>query len=595
MTENESIQKKKITLSDLKLLFSLWPYIRPYLLWLLLSILILFFATGVDLLIPYLTKIAIDSFIVGNKPAMFLSLPIQSFFELGIVFIIVLILFFLTDSFQSILMERTGQKIILNLRTSMFRHMVHLPVSFFDTNSSGRLVSRVANDIENMNEMFSSMLIFIFKDIVIMTFVVVILFSMDIKLAFMTSLVVPVVIFSIIFFSKISRKAFREIRSKIAEINHTFSETIAGINIIQTMADKNHVISRFKKLNYENFKAGIFQIKIFGIFMPFVEFLNILSLAIIISYGGMRVFEKDITIGLLIAFISYMKMFFRPIRDLSEKFNLLQNALASSERIISILKIEESNENDFSKQKIDKIYSLEFKNVFFAYNKPEYILRDISFSVNRGETIGIAGHTGAGKSSIINLLSGFYQNQTGKILINKRDYKDYSSKDLRKKISVVMQDPILFSGTIRENIVPPDFKISDEKIKEILLKANCNFIFKHEEGLDFILAENGNPLSSGEKQLLCIARAFIFDPDLIVFDEATSYVDSQSEYIVHETMQKLMKEKTSILIAHRLSTLAHADRIIVLKYGQIIESGTNQELLNQKGEFYKLKMLETKL
>lgn len=589
---------KKFKFEDFKMFMGLWPYIKPYSGLLIFSVVLIFIIIGVDLTLPYLTKKAIDGFIITENlipHTDILGFRIESYPLLALIFVSAIIFIFLIDFFQSIFMEYTGQKIILNLRTGMFKHMVSLPVSFYDQNTSGRLVSRVTNDIENMNEMFSSVLVFVFHDVILMASIVGIMFFYDVKFTLVTIVVVPFVVVLVLVFSKMSRYAFGVIRETIAEINHSFSESISGIKVIHTSGNIEDVRAKFNTANQENFKAGMLVIKVFGTFMPVIEFLNLVCLCIIILYGGVRVMDGEITIGVLVAFISYMKMFFRPVRDLSEKFNQMQNAFASSERIIKIL--NESREKFDENSNLsgpDSIDEIEFANINFEYKKDEPVLKNLSFKLKKGESLGIAGHTGAGKSSIINLLSGFYTYESGSILINKNDYKSYKIENIRKKTALVMQDPILFAGTIRENLLPGGLKRDDDSLKKALMDANCDFLFNGKNnGLDTIVREGGRPFSSGEKQLICIARAFAFDPELIIFDEATSFIDSESEFKVHTAMKNLMKNRTSILIAHRLSTIREADKIILIKKGEVIESGNHEDLMKIKGEYYSLVQHET--
>ena len=385
------------------------------------------------------------------------------------------------------------------------------------------------------------------------------------------------------------RKTFRTIRQKIGEINHSFSEAVTGIKIIQTTSSQSTFMRRFETLNFEHFTAALFQIKIFSIFMPFIGFLGIVSTAMIIWSGSFAVVEKSMTIGELIAFFTYMKLFFRPLRDLSEKFNFLQSALASAERIVTILNHDKASLRTGKKENhIDKIHSLEFDKTDFSYTKNEKVLNNISFSLKRGKSIGIVGETGSGKSSIINLITGFYQLDKGNILINNLDHSSINIKEIRDKIALVMQDPFLISGRIRDNIQPSKLDMKTEALEKALYDANCDFLFNKFSGLDTLIQEGGRPLSSGEKQLVCIARAFAFNPDLIIFDEATSYMDSQSEQKVHNAMKKLMRGRLAIIIAHRLSTVKNCDTIILLRDGTIKERGSHQELVKLKGEYYHL-------
>ncbi|MBW2654240.1 MAG: ABC transporter ATP-binding protein [Deltaproteobacteria bacterium] len=592
MTPDNSLQEKESKLADLKVAKELWPFIKPYLWMLILSTLLIFIATFLELLMPLFIQNAFDGFIVPVGPENgihFFGFGIDSFQTFCLLFFVFILTLFLIDFFQTLFMEYTGQKIILNLRCSLFAHMTFLPVAFYDKNSSGRLVSRVAGDVENMNEMFTSILLFIFKDILLMIGILIILFTIDIKLSFYLSLLVPVIVISIGVFSKILRKTFRTIRQKIAEINHSFSEAISGIKIIQTTSSRNTFMQRFVTLNFEHFTATLFQIKIFSIFMPFIGFLGVLSVAIILWTGSFEIIEKSLTLGELVAFLTYMKLFFRPLRELSEKFNLLQSALASAERIISILNNDKAKQRISKKRHyIDKITTLVFDQINFSYEKNKPVLTDISFCLQEGRSIGIVGQTGSGKSSLINLITGFYQPNDGNIFINDINQASVNIKDIRDKTALVMQDPLLFSGSIRENIKPSGRDLDALRLEKALHNANCDFLFKKFSGLDTIIEEGGRPLSSGEKQLVCIARAFAFNPDLIIFDEATSYMDSQSEQKVHDAMKKLMKGRLSIIIAHRLSTVKECDTILLLRDGTIREQGSHHELVELKGEYYYL-------
>ncbi len=590
--KKKAVEEKEISLGNLTIARALWPFIRPYSWMLILTTLLVFMVTFFELLMPLLTQRAFDGFILPVDAETGVNIggvEITSFRGFCLFFAGVTAIAFAFDFCQSLFMEYTGQKIILKLRCALFSHMTFLPVSYFDKNSSGRLVSRVAGDIENMNEMFTSILVFIFKDLVLMIGILGVMFSINAGLAFYLSLIVPIIMVSIKGFSKVLRNAFRTIRQKIAEINHSFSEGITGIKIIQTTASKNRFIKRFKQLNQEHFTAAMFQIKIFAVFMPFIGFLGVISIAIILWAGSFSVMDQTLTLGELVAFLTYMKLFFRPLRELSEKFNLLQNALASAERIVIVMQIPKARERDTqTRTPLGKIDRIKFENVNFAYIRKKPVLKEISFTLDKGKSIGIAGQTGSGKSSIINLLTGFYRANSGNILINGLAHNSMDIKDIRARTALVMQDPILFSGTIRENIKPQKNLQEDAGLEAALEKANCSFLFEKFAGLDTRVREGGQPLSSGEKQLVCIARAFAFDPDLIIFDEATSYMDSQSEQKVHDAMKKLMKGRLSIIIAHRLSTIRECDTIILLRDGEIREQGSHSELVALQGEYHHL-------
>jgi ATP-binding cassette subfamily B protein len=596
------VEEKEITLNNITLLKALWPFIRPYAWMLCLATLLVFAATFFELIMPLLTQKAFDGFIlpVGSETGIHLAgIKITSFTRFCLIFAAITCTAFVIDFCQSIFMEYTGQKIILRLRTALFAHMTELPVSYYDKNSSGRLVSRVAGDIENMNEMFTSVLVFIFKDLALLIGILVVMFFLNARMAATISLVVPVIIISVLVFSKILRNAFRTIRQKIAEINHSFSEGITGVKIIQTTSSKDRFVERFKQLNQAHFTAAMFQIKIFAMFMPFIGFLSVISIALILWTGSFAVIDHTLTLGQLVAFLSYIKLFFRPLRDLSEKFNLLQNALASAERIILVLQQPKAKKRTTkTRSPLKKIDKIKFETINFSYTPKEPVLKRINFSLEKGKSIGIVGQTGSGKSSIINLLTGFYQPDSGQILINGIPHNSMDIKDIRSRTALVMQDPILFSGTVRENITPraalsydmvPDDMVPEDMVLESALKkANCHFLFEKFAGLDTQIREGGRPLSSGEKQLVCIARAFAFDPDLIIFDEATSYMDSQSEQRVHDAMKKLMAGRLSIIIAHRLSTIRDCDQILLLREGEIREQGSHRQLVDLKGEYHHL-------
>ena len=570
---------------------------------LLFSTFLVFLGICFEVSLPLLTQKAIDGFILPQTEALGVWLPgfsgiferlfpsiwIDSFTTFGLIYLGMIVTGFLVEFCQTLFMEYTGQKIILNLRCTLFSHMTGLPVSYYDENASGRLVARVAGDIENMNEMFTSVLIFIFKDLVLMAAILGVLFAMNPMLAAWQAALVPVIFIGIAVFSRLVRGAFRTIRQKIGEINHSFSEGITGIKIIQTTTSRGRFTDRFQKLNFEHFKATMFQIRIFGIFMPFIGFVGTVSVALVIWHGSAAVMDQTLSLGELVAFLSYMKLFFRPLRELSEKFNLLQNALASAERITTVLTREAASPTQATDTPaLGNIRHLAVSHVDFSYDGETPVLKEISFDLTPGQSIGIAGPTGSGKTSVINLITGFYPPASGEITFNGIPMDRFPIREIRNRTALVMQDPILFSGTIRDNIRPKGSTIDDEALTTALTRANCGFLFDKFQGLDTEIMEGGRPLSAGEKQLVCIARAFAFNPDLIIFDEATSYMDSQSEQAVHQAMKRLMQGRLSILIAHRLSTIRHCDRILLLRDGRIRESGTHEELATQKGEYFHL-------
>lgn len=590
-------QEQEVKLDSIRLIKGIWPFIRPCFWMLAACCAVSGVITALDLLVPWLTRMAIDGFILPVDPGtgvVFLGFSITRFRVFALIYLSVLILTLVIDFFQTMALEYTGQKIIFNLRCTLFSHMTGLDVPFFDENTSGRLVSRVAGDVENMNDMFSTILVFIFKDLVLMAGILAVMFSMNSRLAAYTVLIVPAIVISISVSSLFIRRAFRTIRQKLGEINHMFTETLGGIKVIQTLRCEPFFDTRFRELNQEHFRASLYQIRAFAVFMPLISFLGVLGVAIVIYGGSLEVVARRLTIGEIVAFLFYVKLFFRPLRELSEKFSLLQNALASGERIVSILErppapARRSREYPPGRPPaLSPIRSVAFERVCFSYEPDRPVLQDLSFTIRSGQSIGIVGRTGAGKSTIINLINGFYSPDSGRILINGIDQGTYAIRDIRERTAMVMQDPILFSGTIRENLAPESARIPDDRFKHALIQANCAFLFENRQGLDTVLYERGNPLSSGEKQLVCIARAFARNPDLIIFDEATSYMDSATEITIHDALAKLMENRTAVIIAHRLSTVRNCDCIYLIRDGRIRESGTHLELTNRKGEYYHL-------
>jgi ATP-binding cassette subfamily B multidrug efflux pump len=643
---------------DLKLLRRLYPFTRPYR-WLLVgSIGLVIFITLLDLALPYVTKIAIDRYIVPRQTAAGTSssgstqskiryLGLQSddpaimavvrkypqdfkiegsrvriaYDDLGhlnredlavlrkgdltgigwatLVFLALVLFDFVFNFVQVQIMEYTGQLIMHDLRVRVFDHIQSLSLSFFTRNPVGRLVTRVCNDVQNMYELFTSVISFVFTDLFLLAGIAVMLLGLNWKVALVSFTVIPLVALASMNFSSRAREVFRILRIKIAEINTRFGESIGGIDVIQLYGQEDANYRAFEGLNHENYLAGMQQIHIMAVFLPVVEILGTWALAIVIVYGGSQVIGGGLSLGALVAVMSYLKMFFRPIRDLAEKYNLLQNAMASAERIFLIL----DTRNDVPDplpvpaarpERLHRLEELTLDHVSFQYLPGEPVLRNICLTVQAGETVAVVGPTGSGKTSLIGLMMRFYDPTGGRVLINGQDIRKFRASSVRSKMALVMQDPFLFSGTVRDNIFQGRTDLSEEEIQRILWASNCASLVEHlPMGLDTLLSEGGSSLSSGERQLISIARAFAQGPQLILFDEATSYVDSQTETKIQEALSQLMQQRTTLMVAHRLSTVRQADRIIVLHRGQIIETGTHSELLARKGFYYRLHTVQS--
>lgn len=651
---------------DIKLLRRLYPYARSYKLLLCLSIVFIVVITLLDLSLPYLTKIAIDRYIVPQaEPVQGIGRDVtdsnvrylradltdakveaivqkyadifkryESFAlvklddleqlekkELAVLrrndlagvsmiaayFLVIVLVTFVLNFVQVMVMEYTGQMIMHDLRVRLFEHIQSLSVAFFTHNPVGRLVTRVTNDIQNMHELFTSVIVFVFKDLFLLLGITVVLLGINWQLALISFMVLPVVLLASIHFAGQAREAFRVLRIKVAEINTKFSETIGGIKVIQLFLQEKGNYRDFSKLNHENYLAGMQQVHVFAVFMPVIELLGAVTIAIVIYYGGGRVLTGSISLGALVAFISYMRMFFRPIRDIAEKYNIMQNAMASAERIFLILDsterlpqpvlaVEGVSTSGLKTQTVasapDNITQIALKDVSLAYIEGETVLKRVSFRVSAGETVALVGPTGSGKTSIINLITRFYDPTSGQVLVNGIDIKNIHTSALREKMALVMQDPFLFSETIRDNITLGKDGVLEKKIQQLVEDSNCKILIDRlPRGLDTVLAEGGMSISSGERQLISIARALARNPDLIILDEATSYIDSSTELKIQEALFNLMANRTSIIVAHRLSTARGADRIIVLNRGRIIETGTHNELMQRQGFYFRLYQL----
>lgn len=573
---------------DASLMRRLLKYVKPYRKYVVAAILLNIVVAALGPVRPYLTKIAVDDHIANSD---YDGLIVVTALLLGSLLFQSVIQYFLTYYTQYL-----GQRTILDLRKELFTHVQKLAAKFFDKTPIGRLVTRVTNDVESLNELFSSGIVMVFSDVFIIFWILGFMFFLDWQLSLVTLAVLPVLIYGTFLFRKKVRETYRDVRRHLARLNSYMQEHVTGISVVQIFNKEEDELKKFSSINHDHKEANIKSIFYYAVFFPAVEFLSSIAIGLIIWYGGGQVVQQHLTLGILFAFIQYTEMFFRPIRDLSEKYNIMQTAMASSERIFKLLDDKTIIKNPEQPVDLKSVKgAIDFKNVWFAYNDEEYVLKDISFSINPGETVAIVGATGAGKSSIINILTRFYDINKGSILVDGIDIRSFDKNKLRKYISIVLQDVFLFSGSIKSNIGLNDGNISDAQIRNAAVYVGADkFISQLQNGYDAEVKERGATLSVGQKQLISFARALAYDPRILILDEATSSVDTETEIVIQEAIEKLLKGRTAIVIAHRLSTVQNADKIIVLHKGEIKEVGAHQELLAKKGIYFKLYQLQYK-
>jgi len=518
---------------------------------------------------------------------------IEGVLHLALLIVFILAIHFGLNFVQVYAMEVAGQKMMHDLRMKAFSHLQNLSVSFFDRSPVGRLVTRLTNDIQNVHEMFTSVLINLFRDVILLIGIVIILLHLHREMALISFSVIPLIFVTTLFFSRRARDAFREIRFKISQMNSFLQENFAGIQVVQLFRKEEENGKRFQKINEAHYLANMRQISIYAFFVPFVEILSSGATGLLIWYGGGRVIQEAISLGVLVAFLSYIRMFFQPIRDLSEKYNILQSAMASLERIFGLLDQDEKIRQSRSPVRGRVGGNIEFQRVSFSYNGEDRVLSEVSFSVREGETVAIVGATGAGKTSLLYLLERFYEPEEGKILLDGIDIRERDLYDIRSQIGLVMQDTFLFAGDIEENIRLGDQESDGARVREAARVVNADkFIQRLANQYQTRVGEGGEVLSAGQRQLLAFARALYANPRILILDEATSHVDPETERFIQEGLTRLLKGRTAIVIAHRLSTIQYADRIIVLHKGRVREMGTHAELMARKGFYYRLYQLQ---
>ncbi|MCG8377699.1 MAG: ABC transporter ATP-binding protein/permease [Chlorobiales bacterium] len=572
--------------NDRYIISRLLEYVKPYKGLLVSAIVITLVGSILGPLRPFITKLAIDDYIAkGNINGLAL---------ISLVLLIIILLDGLKQYAATYLTQLLGQKAVLNLRMDIFRHLQKLSIRFYDRNPAGRLITRATNDVEALNEMLSSGVVTIIGDIMQILFIVVLMFMIDWELTLIVLSILPLMVYATLTFKSKVRKAFQDVREHLARLNSFLQEHISGINIVQLFNRGNSEYNKHVAINKKYRDANIKTVFYFSVYHPLIELLSSIAAGLVIWYSGVRMLKGDITLGVVISFVQYIWLFFRPLQHLSDRFNILQTALASSDRIFRLLEEKDTVKEPEKPETLESFRDeIAFNNVWFAYTGDNWVLKDISFKAKRGEKIAIVGATGSGKTTITNVFSKLYSLRKGSITIDGTALSRIPEQSLRKIVGVVMQDVFLFSGTIRENLSFGKPEASDEEIRNAVEAVGADrFIEKLPGRYEYRVNENGSGLSAGQKQLIAFVRALLYNPEILILDEATSSVDTETEQLIEAATATLMKNRTSIIIAHRLSTVQHADRIIVMHKGTIKESGSHQQLLAKKGLYYKLYLLQ---
>jgi ATP-binding cassette subfamily B protein len=588
---------------DSRLMRRLLQYMKPYKWRVVLALVMVAVVTPLELAPPLVFRKAIDDYFV---PALNHAVSEASAWSgigwLSLLFLAVLVFDFLAQYIQIRIMQRVGQQTMYDMRREIFSHMQRLPMSYFDRNPVGRLVTRVTTDVDALNDLFAAGVVTMINDFFLLVVMAGLLFKIDRRLALDTLAVLPGILIVTMIFRKFVRDANRRIRTAIARINAFLQEYISGMSVVQLFNRERKAMDEFEKRNRDNMLAWRDAILAYALFYPAVEFLSFATIALIYWSGGNRILSGGLTLGVLTAFTMFAQRFFRPIQDLSEKFNILQSAMAASERIFKLLDEPVLVESDPNAIPLDHPRGeIEFRNVWFSYrNVPEpseedWVLRDVSFRVEPGQTIAIVGHTGAGKTTLISLLLRFYDVQRGQILLDGKDIRLIELQDLRRQFGIVLQDPFLFTGTIETNIRLGTPGIDRARVERAIDEIGLGeFIRSLPEGVGSSVNERGSTLSVGQRQLINFARALAHNPRFLILDEATSSVDTKTELLIREALNRLLSGRTALVIAHRLSTIQHADRILVFHKGRLREQGAHQELLAQRGIYYRLYQLQYK-
>ena len=586
--EEDAIKKSY----DFRVAKRLFSYLKPYWKMMALALSLTLITNILISLQPYFTKMAVDNFIVPKKT--------EGIFIFAFVYFGLFLFRFIFSYLQEVLLNIVGQKVMFDLRTQIFTKLQNLQIAYYDKHPVGRIITRLTSDVDALNELFTSGVIEGLGDLVVIFAIVGIMFWLDWKLTIVALIVIPLLFLATNWFRKRARIGFDKVRTRMAKINAFLQEHISGAQTVQLFNAEKKTRKRFHDINDDYRDANIETIYYYSIFYPMVDFIGTLGIAVIIWFGGYQILTKTsasgaaLTIGTVIAFIQYSQQLFHPIRNLSDKFNVLQAAVVASHRVFLLLdeNIEIQTPKE-PKKKEKAIGKIEFRNVWFAYNDDEWVMKNVSFSVEAGESVALVGHTGSGKTTVTNLLMRLYDIQKGKILLDDVDIRDWDLELLRRNFAVVLQDVFLFSGSIENNIRLGNKNISDEKVRWAAEEVRADkFITKMENSYKTEVKERGAGLSVGQKQLVSFARALAFDPSILVLDEATSSIDTETEQLIQKAVNRIMEKRTSLVVAHRLSTIQRCDRILVFHHGDLREQGTHNQLIKQKGLYWRLFQLQ---